>query len=160
VGVLLVDPGQIGVKLGKVLTPNPLKISPVLTVIEPELIWSQATNPTEKLEHHSLLTHSAACWTTPTTIEATYWWSYWLVPSQSSNVFFFFGNESLWLAHQPKKSETTETSPNHHHRIADLKYLFLTVFITHFFPKLSASDRPLWLQILQRRYLSITFWSI
>jgi hypothetical protein len=28
------------------------------SVIEPELIWSQATNPTDKLEHHSLLTHS------------------------------------------------------------------------------------------------------
>lgn len=76
VGVLVVYPGQIGVKLGKVLTPNPLTISPVLTVIEPELIWSQATNPTDKLEHHSPLTHSAACWTSPTTIEATYWWSY------------------------------------------------------------------------------------
>jgi hypothetical protein len=60
---------EIGVKPGKVLTPNPLTISPVFTVIEPELIWSQATNPTDKLEHHSLLTHSGP---PQTTIEATY----------------------------------------------------------------------------------------
>jgi hypothetical protein len=32
----------------------------------------KAIENTDKLEHHSLLTHSAACWTSPTTIEATY----------------------------------------------------------------------------------------
>jgi len=105
------------------------------SVIEPELIWSQATNPTDKLEHHSLLTHSGP----PQLLlrlpidDPINWY---LVKVQMSFFFFlFFCNESLWLAHQPKKSETTETSPNHHHHhhIGELKYVFLTLFITQFF---------------------------
>ncbi len=47
-----------------------------------------------------------------------------------------------WPINQ-KNLNLQKLPPNHHHHIDELKYLFLTVFITHFLPKLSPSDWPL-----------------
>jgi len=80
------------------------------SVIEPELIWSKATNPTDKLEHHSLLTHSGP----PQLLlrlpidDPINWY---LVQVQMFFFSFFFCNESLWLAHQPKKNLKLQKLP-------------------------------------------------
>ncbi len=130
-----------------------------MILIERELIWSQATNPTDKLEHHSLLTHSG-----PTQlllrlpIDDPI--NLYLVKVQMFFISFFLWQWVTLIGPSTQKIWNYRTFPQSSSS-SSYWWIKISVFkcVHHpfFSPKLSPYDRPLWLQILQWTYLSITF---